>query len=168
MAVVASDAAGLLRSFVKGSPEVLLQLSSRGLVGKRAAARVRGQAAPSRPARRLGEGGHRVLAWLSRPRPVGSPEAAERDLTWVGDRPDRPAPAGVREAIETLRGAGIRTVMVTGDQKGTALAVARELAILGPHDRCLTSEELTGYVRERRWVACVVPLSSPASRPKTS
>jgi Ca2+-transporting ATPase len=154
MAVVASDREGLLRSLVKGSPEVLLGLSSKVLAG----GGERPLASPERArllaqARRLGEEGHRVLAMAFRDLgPSDPPEAAERELTWVGavGLIDPPR-AGVREAIEALRGAGIRTVMVTGDQKGTAMAVARELAILAPGDLCVDSEELAEYVRERRW-----------------
>ena len=37
----------------------------------------------------------------------------------------------VRAAIRACQGAGIRTVMVTGDHKGTGLAIARELGIAG-------------------------------------
>jgi Ca2+-transporting ATPase len=52
----------------------------------------------------------------------------EREMTWLGlvglADPLRP---GVREAIHTLHGAGIRTAMITGDQSATAFAIAREL-----------------------------------------
>ena len=41
--------------------------------------------------------------------------------------------------------------MVTGDQKGTAMAVARELEIAGPGDLCVDSGELAELVREHRW-----------------
>jgi Ca2+-transporting ATPase len=40
------------------------------------------------------------------------------------------------------REAGIEVVMITGDQKLTAIAVAREMGILGPGDAALTGEEL--------------------------
>jgi Ca2+-transporting ATPase len=52
----------------------------------------------------------------------------ETDLVWLGlvgiADPLRP---GVREAIHTIHRAGIRTVMITGDQSITAFAIAREL-----------------------------------------
>ena len=55
-------------------------------------------------------------------------EAALRDLRFVGlaGMTDPPAP-GVVETIATLRGAGIRTVMLTGDHRATARAVAQSL-----------------------------------------
>jgi len=73
-------------------------------------------------------------------------------LTWVGlvGLIDPPR-AGVRDAIGALIGAGIRTVMVTGDQKGTAMAVARELGIARPGDLCINSKELASYAAQHRW-----------------
>mmetsp|Transcript_4920 Transcript_4920/g.12268 ORF Transcript_4920/g.12268 Transcript_4920/m.12268 type:complete len:1552 (+) Transcript_4920:434-5089(+) len=41
-----------------------------------------------------------------------------------------PPKDGVREAVARARGAGVRVVMVTGDHKDTAAAIARELGIL--------------------------------------
>ena len=41
--------------------------------------------------------------------------------------------------------------MVTGDQKGTVMAVAKTLAIAGPDDLCLDSAELARYLRDHRW-----------------
>jgi Ca2+-transporting ATPase len=54
---------------------------------------------------------------------------------------DPPAP-GVKETIRIFREAGIRTVMITGDQRLTAEAVARDLGILGPEDEVLDGREL--------------------------
>jgi Ca2+-transporting ATPase len=55
---------------------------------------------------------------------------------------DPPAP-GVEETIRTLRGAGIRTVMLTGDQSATAVAVAQELGTARPEDEAMTGRALT-------------------------
>lgn len=53
-------------------------------------------------------------------------------LTWLGaaglSNPLRP---GVREVISELQGAGIRTLMITGDQSATARAIATELDLSG-------------------------------------
>ena len=48
----------------------------------------------------------------------------------------------VKGAVERCHQAGIRPVMITGDHKATASAVARELDILRPGDRTLTGAEL--------------------------
>jgi Ca2+-transporting ATPase len=48
-----------------------------------------------------------------------------------------PPAVGVRETIEAFRLAGIRVVMLTGDQRLTAAAVARDLAMLDSDDMVL-------------------------------
>ena len=154
MAVVVRETSGELWMFVKGSPEALLALCSRVLEsdGERRLGSEERERLLAR-AHELGERGHRILAFAFRSLESGrEPDAAERDLTWVGLAGlEDPPRAGVRDAISRLRGAGIRTVMITGDQKGTAMAVARELEIAGPADLCIDSGELAALVRERRW-----------------
>ena len=81
--------------------------------------------------------GLRVLALASRP----VEEAVESELhglTWAGciGLTDPPAP-GVRETIAAFGVAGIRTVMLTGDQQFTAVRVARDLGLMGPDDGVL-------------------------------
>ncbi|MBL7159397.1 cation-translocating P-type ATPase [Candidatus Microgenomates bacterium] len=70
-------------------------------------------------------------------------EEIERDLTFVGligmIDPARPE---VKGAIEVARQAGIKTVMITGDYKNTAVAIADELALLSPGGCVLTGVEL--------------------------
>ncbi len=154
MAVVVRESAGRLWMFVKGSPEVLMALCSHVLEsdGGRPLEPKERERLLAR-AHELGERGHRVLAFaFRRLESAREPEASETDLTWVGLAGiEDPPRAGVRQAIAQLRGAGIRTVMITGDQKGTAMAVARELAIAGPADLCVDSSEFAELVRERRW-----------------
>ena len=154
MSVVARDAEGGLWSFVKGSPESLAARATSVVAGgAEAPLDAAGRERLLASARELGESGHRVLALAYRRLPPGTaPEEAEDALTWAGlvGLIDPPR-ANVRGAIEALSEAGIRTVMVTGDQKGTAMAVARALAIAGPGDLCLESAELAQYLREHRW-----------------
>ena len=157
MSVVARDGDGRIWSFVKGSPESLVARASRILSGgAEAPLDAAGRKRLLASAHALGASGHRVLAFAYRllgPGDAGdAAEAAEEGLTWVGlaGLIDPPR-ANVRGAIEELRHAGIRTVMVTGDQKGTAMAVAKTLAIAGPDDLCLDSAELARYLQEHRW-----------------
>ena len=52
-----------------------------------------------------------------------------------------PVRPGVAEAVAECRRAGIRTIMITGDYPGTALAIAREIGLA--HDPgCITGAEL--------------------------
>ena len=53
-----------------------------------------------------------------------------------------PPREGVKEAVETCKRAGIKTVMITGDHIVTAKAIAKELNILGKYDKAITGQEL--------------------------
>jgi Ca2+-transporting ATPase len=113
-------------AYVKGAPAVVLERCTTWLAGGgQASTGTRPLDARHREAIRkrneeMADRGLRVIA-LAR----GPADEADR-LTFLGLAGilDPPAP-GVRETIGALRGAGIRTVMVTGDQRATARAVAR-------------------------------------------
>jgi len=73
-------------------------------------------------------------------------EKIEKDFTFLGimSMIDPPREE-VKDAIFTCRKAGIKVVMVTGDHKLTAVAVAKELNLLGEDEeqgKVLTGEEL--------------------------
>lgn len=53
--------------------------------------------------------------------------------------PERPE---AKEAVAKLKSAGIRTVMITGDHKDTALAIATNLGIAEKGEECISGEEL--------------------------
>lgn len=58
----------------------------------------------------------------------------------IADKPRREA----RRSVSTLRDAGIQVVMITGDNKDTALAVAKKCGICrSERDLCLTSREMS-------------------------
>jgi Ca2+-transporting ATPase len=73
-------------------------------------------------------------------------EKIEKDLTFVGITGMIDPPRDeVKEAIYLCKRAGINVVMVTGDHKLTATAVAKELNLIGENEantRALTGEEL--------------------------
>ena len=73
-----------------------------------------------------------------------SPESLEHDLIYIGMTgmidPVRPE---VKDAIGLCRTAGIRPVMITGDHKDTAVAIAKELGILGEGQKAITGAELS-------------------------
>jgi Ca2+-transporting ATPase len=84
----------------------------------------------------------RVLALATGP--VATPnETGLQELAWVGfvGLTDPPAP-GVPATIQSLHDAGIRTVMITGDQKLTAESVARELGVMRPDEAALDGAEV--------------------------
>lgn len=67
----------------------------------------------------------------------------EDNLTFVGlvGMVDPPRPAA-KPAVSTLRNAGITTVMITGDHKATAFAIARELGITSSIDECMSGDQI--------------------------
>ena len=75
--------------------------------------------------------------------------ATEEDLNFVGlvgmIDPARPE---AKAAVESFREAGITTIMITGDHRDTALAIAKELGIAESEDQCITGEELDAMSEE--------------------
>ena len=134
--------------FTKGAPDEVLRRCTRVWQN--------GQAVPLTEQQReqilaenkaMADQALRVLAAAQRiydERPVSVvPEEAEKDLTWIGMcgmiDPVRPE---VRAAIAECRKAGIRPIMITGDHKDTATAIARDLGILNPGQTAITGAEL--------------------------
>lgn len=142
---------------VNGSPEGVLALCVGVLVGD-------GEPRPMTPEDReaihaanapLAARGLRVLACAARQIQHSemasvvaspSPDLLERELAFVGliGLLDPPRPEA-REAVARCKAAGIRVVMITGDQPRTALAIARDLGIAseGGADTALSGAELS-------------------------
>ncbi len=59
-----------------------------------------------------------------------------------------PPKAGVKEAIQQCQNAGVRVVMITGDQKATAAIMARQLHIMPPGADVWTRKDLDGGVNK--------------------
>lgn len=95
--------------------------------------------------KKMAESALRVLAMAYRPTDEVSSEmeTVEKDLIFVGITgmidPEREEVIG---AIQECRNAGIRTVMITGDHKATALAIASKIGIFREGDRAITGVEL--------------------------
>jgi Ca2+-transporting ATPase len=135
-------------AFVKGAPDIILDVCT-GIVEN-------GKTIPLTDEKRknvllvnqdMARQALRVLGVAYRPL-NGVPatvdsDAVEADLVFVGllgmIDPARPE---VRDAVLMAQQAGIKTVMVTGDYKDTAEAIAREIGILVPGGKVLTGAEL--------------------------
>ncbi|MGZ3331113.1 MAG: cation-translocating P-type ATPase [Gemmatimonadaceae bacterium] len=131
MATFHRGTGGDLVTFVKGAHDRVLSLCA--LVGSDAgdvALDATWQQLVDKQASTMASRGQRVFA-LAMGSVSEADDAALRDLRFVAlaGMTDPTAP-GVVETIATLRGAGIRTVMLTGDHRATALAVAQNIGLV--------------------------------------
>ena len=147
-AMLAGLGAPPLVAFVKGAPDLILDLCQHRLESGRSVELTEAQR------RLILEQNHdmaskalRVLAVACRPLqavPASvDPESVEQDLVFVGllGMIDPPRPE-VIDALKVARGAGLRSVMVTGDYKDTAEAIARDIGLLTPGGLVLTGPEI--------------------------
>lgn len=140
---------GISYAYTKGAPDILIQLCTKilradGKVEQITDADV--QKAMEQNTVLAGQA-LRVLAFAYKPVDKvpehPNPDTVENDLIFVGlaGMIDRPRPEAI-EAIKVCKKAGIRVVMITGDYKDTAAAVAQELGITEPGQPVLTGMEL--------------------------
>ena len=146
MATVHKESATERLVMVKGAPEEVLALSASWLDGETVEPLTREARAEILAANgRSAAGGMRVLALAFKPM-SSSGEATYDGLTWVGlvalSDPVRP---GVREAIQACERAGIRPVILTGDQARTASAIYRDFDPTGQRSpRVIEASQLSG------------------------
>jgi P-type Ca2+ transporter type 2C len=113
----------------------------------------------------MGTAGLRVLGMAYAERPAGEADDHKR-LCWLGlvglADPIRPH---MRELIASFHQAGIRTVMITGDQPATAQAVAKELGLNGAGALDVVDAEALGRMRadDLREVALKTPVFARVS-----
>ena len=140
-----------MRIYVKGAPDVLLAHCTTELTGN-GAENVVQDLTPERISaieeanENMAKQALRVLAFAykdSETADFSDPEQVENNLTFIGltGMIDPPRPEA-KEAIRLSRKAGIRPVMITGDHKTTAVAIAEEIGILTPGMRAVTGAEL--------------------------
>lgn len=71
------------------------------------------------------------------------PDDIEQDLVFLGlEGMIDPARPEVLPAVRRAQGAGLRTIMVTGDYPATAAAIAKEIGILRPGHEIVSGQEL--------------------------
>lgn len=146
MTVITRDKHGREIAHVKGSCDVLLSLcvkfsSNDGVRGMTDEDRQ----AITAEADRMSSQALRVLAICRRvrKREPNDEGDVERELTFLGlvGMMDPPR-AGVKEAVKKCKEAGIRAVMITGDHKLTATAIAKEIGLWDEGDQVITGSEL--------------------------
>ena len=139
---------GSLIQFTKGAPDELLKRCTKALVDGKVVEmtdEVRANILASNKG--MADRALRVLAAAkkdldSEPKVYDS-ESTEYDLCFIGlvgmIDPVRPE---VKPAIDECRSAGIRPIMITGDHKDTAVAIAMQLGIITDASEAITGAEL--------------------------
>ena len=148
MSTVHKTSDGRLIQFTKGAPDELLKRCTKALIGGNAVELTDSVRADILSANKsMADKALRVLAAAvkdldSEPEEYTS-EAVENDLCFVGlvgmIDPVRPE---VKPAIDECRSAGIRPIMITGDHKDTAVAIAMQLGIITDPSQAITGAEL--------------------------
>ena len=147
MTTVHKDQSGKVMSYTKGAMDILLNRCNKiYLNGETIDITNKHIGDINKAATEMAKGALRVLA-------LGIKEdddsASEEDLTFVGlvGMIDPPRPEA-KDSVKTLKKAGIRTIMITGDHKDTALAIAKELGIAEDEAQCITGSELNELTQE--------------------
>ncbi|WP_437499957.1 cation-translocating P-type ATPase [Sorangium sp. So ce1099] len=144
MTVITRDDRGRDIAHVKGSVDVLLPLCVKFADDKGVRAlNEDDRRAILAEADRMSASALRVLAICRRVRVSRDEADVERELTFLGlvgmmDPPRQ----GVKEAVAECRRAGIRAVMITGDHRLTATAIAKEIGLWDEGDEALSGAEL--------------------------
>jgi P-type Ca2+ transporter type 2C len=132
MVTVHAAASGGQLIAVKGDPAAVLELCrSYGRAGEAIELTEASRAAIDADNHEMAEAGLRVLGIAYRRLPEAEAFAAPAaDLVWLGmvGMAD-PIRRGAPELVSALQRAGIATVMLTGDQRATAVAIAAELGL---------------------------------------
>lgn len=148
MSVVVEEADGNFEQYTKGAPDVVVGLCTLVYAGDKIVPMTderREQILAANKA--MADQALRVLALASRTyteKPADfAADALECDLVFCGLSgmidPERPE---VAPAIEEAHGAGIRTVMITGDHIDTAVAIAKNLGIVEDRSQAITGAEI--------------------------
>ena len=139
---------GKIIQFTKGAPDEILKKCTTALIGGKIVPLTDDIRADILAANKgMADKALRVLAGAQKPLDaapaVYEPEAVENDLCFVGlvgmIDPVRPE---VQLAIAECRTAGIRPIMITGDHKDTAIAIATQLGIITDPSQAITGAEL--------------------------
>ena len=139
---------GALIQFTKGAPDELLKRCTKAIVGDKVVELTEAIRADILAANKaMADKALRVLAAAKKDldkEPVEyTSEAVECDLVFIGlvgmIDPVRPE---VKPAIDECRSAGIRPIMITGDHKDTAVAIAMQLGIITDASQAITGAEL--------------------------
>lgn len=148
MSTVHQTADGTIVQFTKGAPDEILKRCTNAWVDGKVVPMTEKMREEILAANKgMADQALRVLAaakrmWDKAPE-NSEPAFLEQDLCFVGLSgmidPIRPE---VKDAIEECRSAGIRPIMITGDHKDTAVAIAKQLGIIKDASEAITGSQL--------------------------
>jgi len=137
-------------AYTKGAPEIIIDSCTHMYQkGQIVALKENDRKEILNTGRKFGEEALRVLALsFKKISSEDNLESAQKDMVFAGlvGMLDPPRPE-VKEAIKVCEYAGIKPVMITGDHKITAVAVAKELGLM-KNDKALTGIELDKFSDE--------------------
>lgn len=148
MSTVHKTENGEIIQFTKGAPDEILKICTTAIInGKEVRLTNELKNDIIKANKSMADKALRVLAVASKSLPVApssyEPQDLENDLCFIGMvgmiDPVRPE---VKSAIDKCRLAGIRPIMITGDHKDTAVAIATELGIISEPTEAITGAEL--------------------------
>ena len=138
MSVLCKHTSGEKYVFVKGAPDVLLKLCTKKMVNGKLSS-FADKKKVTKAYNEMADNALRVLAFAYKKTDRLSDE---NDLIFLGlEGMIDPPRKEVYDAISSCYSAGIRPVMITGDHKNTACAIARELGF-EDSENCITGDEL--------------------------
>ncbi len=148
MSTVHRTPEGGILQFTKGAPDVVLERCTGWWDGEKVCPMTEEKRKEILAANKaMADQALRVLCgaqriWSGEPENY-EPEYLEQELCYLGLSgmidPIRPE---VKDAIRECRQAGIRPIMITGDHRDTAVAIANQLGILEPGQKAITGSEL--------------------------
>ncbi len=141
-------------SFTKGAPDIIIDRCNRIILdGKVSEFTPELKSEVLRVNSELSRAALRVLAFAFKEYPSlptdPSPDENESDMIFVGltGMIDPPRPEA-RDAIALCKKAGVNAIMITGDYKETAFAIAKDLGMADTEDQAIMGEKIDGMSDE--------------------
>ncbi|MDD4781393.1 MAG: cation-translocating P-type ATPase [Tissierellia bacterium] len=148
MTTVHKDQNGKIMSYTKGAMDILLARCNKILInGKVSEITEEDIKNINDAASEMARGALRVLALGIK---ENDDSAKEENLTFTGlvGMIDPPRPEA-KNSVQEFKRAGITTIMITGDHRDTALAIAKELGIAENESQCITGSDLNELTQEQ-------------------
>lgn len=155
MSVVCRGADGEIVQFTKGAPDEIISRCSHALVGGKTVDMTDELRAEILEANKsMADRALRVLCAAERrfdlPPESFDAKELEKELCYIGlSGMIDPVREEAKAAVEECRGAGMRVVMITGDNKDTAVAIANQLGILENGTEAITGSVLNSISDEQ-------------------